>query len=175
MRASCVNNMTGVAPTVEELRKLRRELTMFGRRTWLKEHERLLIVRTLDVLRHVPPRIGHKPTIYRCGELVFNVQRREVAIGARMVYLSPAQAALLALLCQAPGQVFTRRDIIEHGWGQFWIGNVSNYVDVCVRKLRRRLDPCDAQRFIRTTRAIGYYLAVDDGRFTSLIPNSATS
>ena len=54
----------------------------------------------------------------------------------------------------------TRSDIAEHVWDEHY-DPVSNVVDVCVQRLRRKIDPPGHESLIRTRRGEGYQLAAD--------------
>ena len=59
-----------------------------------------------------------------------------------------------------PGQVVTRRRILEHVWDYNYDG-LSNVVDVYVGYLRKKLERPFGRPFIRTVRGVGY--AVGEG------------
>lgn len=92
----------------------------------------------------------------RIGDLRVDLAARRVWVAAVEVQLTRTEFDLLALLAVAPRRAFTRRQLIESGWGPNWFGD-EHIVDVHIGHLRRKLgDDAAEPRFIRTVRGIGY-------------------
>lgn len=90
------------------------------------------------------------------GALTIDGDRREVRVGDRAVELSALEFDLLDALCSKPGQVFTRRQLLERVWGFDYYGD-ERVVDVHIRNLRRELgDDAEAPTWISTVRGVGY-------------------
>jgi DNA-binding response OmpR family regulator len=77
---------------------------------------------------------------------------REAGIGDRVVSLSDREFRVLRYLLMYAGQVVSRERLLSSVWGYDFDPH-SNVVEVCVRRLRRRLGP-DAP--IETVRNAGY-------------------
>jgi DNA-binding response OmpR family regulator len=88
--------------------------------------------------------------------LTVDVGAREVAVDGAAVPLTPIEFDLLATMAAAPGQVFTRRQLLDAVWEDGHFGD-ERVVDVHIRGLRRALadDPA-APRFVATVRGAGY-------------------
>jgi DNA-binding response OmpR family regulator len=72
------------------------------------------------------------------------------------VELSALEFDLLVALAEAPGRVFTRRQLIDRVWGWDFFGD-ERVVDVHIRSLRASLrDPAAAPEIIGTVRGVGY-------------------
>jgi DNA-binding response OmpR family regulator len=81
---------------------------------------------------------------------------REVSRDGEPVQLSTLEFDLLAALAEAPGRVFSRRQLLEHVWGYDFFGD-ERVVDVHIRSLRARLhDDAADPRLIATVRGVGY-------------------
>lgn len=92
----------------------------------------------------------------RFGNLRVDVQGRDVWLGGELVALTRTEFDLLAALAERPRQAFTRRQLIDHVWGEAWVGD-EHLVDVHIGHLRRKLgDDATEGRFVRTVRGIGY-------------------
>lgn len=90
------------------------------------------------------------------GGLTVDVGAREVAVDGAAVSLTPIEFDLLATMAAAPGQVFTRRQLLDAVWEDGHFGD-ERVVDVHVRGLRRALgDDPTAPRFVATVRGAGY-------------------
>jgi DNA-binding response OmpR family regulator len=90
------------------------------------------------------------------GDLRIDVQGRDVWLDGEPVALTRTEFDLLAALAERPRMAFSRRQLIDHVWGQTWVGD-EHLVDVHVGHLRRKLgDDASEGRFVRTVRGIGY-------------------
>ena len=116
---------------------------------------RELVTRVKALLRR-PHMAGAAPQRRTFGALTIDSERREVQVGDRPVGLSALEFDLLDALCSRPGQVFTRRQLLERVWGFDYYGD-ERVVDVHIRNLRRELgDDADAPTWIATVRGVGY-------------------
>ena len=82
----------------------------------------------------------------------------QVTVEDSDVRLTPSEYKLLLLLGSAPGQVFSRMQIMEHLWQTNFVGD-ARACDVPVANLRRKVesDPRRPQRIV-TVREAGYKL-----------------
>jgi DNA-binding response OmpR family regulator len=88
------------------------------------------------------------------GALVLDVARSEARIGSHAAQLSEREFRLLHHLVEHPGEVISRERLLSEVWG-YHFDPGSNVVDVCVRRLRKKLG---AQAPIETVRHAGYRL-----------------
>ena len=94
--------------------------------------------------------------VTRFDGLTIDAGRHEVSVDDQPVELTSLEFQLLAALAEAPGRVFTRRQLIERVWGWDFYGD-ERLVDVHIGNLRRALgDAADDPRFIGTVRGVGY-------------------
>ena len=88
--------------------------------------------------------------------LSLDVDRREVTVAGRPVVLSALEFDLLAAFSDAPGRVFSRRQLLERVWGYDFYGD-ERVVDVHIRSLRQHLgDDAGDAHVIGTVRSVGY-------------------
>jgi DNA-binding response OmpR family regulator len=117
---------------------------------------RELVARVRAVLRR---RRSEEPTVdevLRFDGLEIDSARHEVRVDGRTVELTSLEFDLLAAMAAAPGRVFTRRQLIERGWGWELFGD-ERVVDVHISNLRKALgDAADRPRFVGTVRGVGY-------------------
>lgn len=118
---------------------------------------RELVARVKAVLRR--HRDDSDPNnVMRFLGLTVDVERHEISVDDAAVELTSLEFELLTALAEAPGRVFTRRQLIERVWGWDFYGD-ERIVDVHVRNLRRALgDSAEEPRFIGTVRGVGYKL-----------------
>jgi two-component system copper resistance phosphate regulon response regulator CusR len=98
---------------------------------------------------------GDDSSEIRAGRVVLDVTGRRARVGDTVAELSDREFRLLQFLMQHAGEVVSRERLLSEVWG-YDFDPRSNVVDVCVRRLRRRLGP-DAP--IETVRNGGYRAA----------------
>ncbi|HEX5195413.1 MAG TPA: response regulator transcription factor [Solirubrobacteraceae bacterium] len=98
---------------------------------------------------------GDRAVCLRCGELELDVVHRRASVGPASAELTDREFRLLHELARQSGEVVSREQLLADVWG--YDGDASsNVVDVCVRRLRKKLG---AQIPIETVRNVGYRLA----------------
>ena len=96
------------------------------------------------------------------GELTVNLITREVTRGKEEIVLPPREFALLEYLMRSPGRLFTRSQVLEHVWG-YGFDPGTNLVDVCLQRLRAKIDPAEGKSRIETVRGVGYRFRKPEG------------
>ena len=104
---------------------------------------------------------GDRQNIVQVGRLNLDRITRQASQrdSNRSVELTTREFSLLEYLMRAPGQVFTRAQILEHVWG-YDFDPSTNVVDVCIKRIRVKLasiDDGDAAALpIESVRGTGY-------------------
>jgi DNA-binding response OmpR family regulator len=93
----------------------------------------------------------------RVGRLELDLVRRRVRVADVEADLSEREFTLLRCLADHGGEVVTREKLLADVWGMDFDPG-TNVVDVCVRRLRKKLG---AAAPIVTARNVGYSLLVD--------------
>jgi len=91
------------------------------------------------------------------GDMVFDRETLTVRRGDRVIELTAKELALLELLMNSPGKVFSRERILNRVWG-YAEDPLTNVVDVYIRRLRSKIDEGSDTTLIKTLRGIGYKL-----------------
>lgn len=91
--------------------------------------------------------------------LVVDMNEYTVCAGEERVDLLPREIELLYFLASHPNQVFTREQLLEHVWGEDFLGETRT-VDVHVQRLRAKLPDPGERWGIKTVWGIGYKLEV---------------
>ncbi|HET7051581.1 MAG TPA: response regulator transcription factor [Solirubrobacteraceae bacterium] len=100
-------------------------------------------------------RVADDGNLIRVGSLTLDLARRQASVGDSVSDLSDREFRLLLCLMQHVGEVISRERLLSEVWG-YDFDPKSNVVDVCVRRLRRRLGP---NAPIETVRNAGYRAA----------------
>jgi two-component system OmpR family response regulator len=93
--------------------------------------------------------------VLRVGDLTLDPVRHVVRRGEERIDLTAREFALLSMLLQRPGQVFTRSVLLDAVWGGTR-DTYANVVDLYVSYLRKKLDRDSGASHIRTVRGVGY-------------------
>lgn len=99
--------------------------------------------------------VGERQNLLTVGSLKLDRITREVTCQQRAIELTSREFNLLEYLMRSPGRVFTRTQILEHVWGYDFNPN-TNVVDVCIQRLRKKIDPLDETGSIESIRGVGY-------------------
>jgi DNA-binding response OmpR family regulator len=111
-----------------------------------------LVARIRVALRHSQSAdTGH---VLRFGTLVLDLARREARLGPITAQLSDREFRVLHHLLEHPGEVVSRERLLSEVWG-YHFDPGSNVVDVCIRRLRKKLGTGAP---IETVRYAGYRL-----------------
>jgi DNA-binding response OmpR family regulator len=94
---------------------------------------------------------GH---VLRAGTLALDLARREARLGTVTAQLSDREFRVLHHLLEHLGEVVSRERLLSEVWG-YHFDPGSNVVDVCIRRLRKKLG---AGAPIETVRYAGYRL-----------------
>jgi two-component system alkaline phosphatase synthesis response regulator PhoP len=90
------------------------------------------------------------------GQLAINFVTYEVTKGGERVDLTPTEFQILKVLCQHPGRVFTRDELVDRVIGPDFYGDVRT-IDVHIRHLRAKIEDLPSEpRLIETVRGAGY-------------------
>lgn len=115
-----------------------------------------LVARLEAVLRRVKPEAS-EPLIAADGleiDLVARVVRRD----DEPVHLTPTEFELLRTLAQNRGRLMTHRSLLVEVWGVGYEDDVQ-VLRAHIANLRRKIEPSDGPRYIRTDPGVGYRFA----------------
>ena len=117
-----------------------------------------LLSRVRAILRRRELDRNDGSTVQHLGGLSIDVVKHEVAADGKPVSLTPSEYNLLALLAGKPGQVFSRREIMQHLWQSSYVGD-ERACDAHISTLRGKIErnPPHPERII-TVPGFGYKL-----------------
>ena len=87
--------------------------------------------------------------------LTLNRSLHQVKAHGHPLDLGPTEFKLLHFLMQHPGRVYGRDQLLDRVWGRD-VFVEERTVDVCVRRLRKTLEPHGFDKFVETIRGVGY-------------------
>jgi DNA-binding response OmpR family regulator len=111
-----------------------------------------LIARIHAVIRRMT---GDRQNIVSIDQLKLDRLSREVFFEDKSIELTTREFNFLEYLMRSPDRVFTRTQILEHVWGYDFNPN-TNLVDVCVQRIRKKLNKVGCATYIESVRGVGY-------------------
>jgi DNA-binding response OmpR family regulator len=91
------------------------------------------------------------------GEFKIDLQKRVVSHSGKEIELTRKEFDLLSYLLLHKNRVLTRMQLSEHIWGTFADDDYdSNYIDVHIKNIRKKLSVFAPVEWLETVRGVGY-------------------
>ncbi len=113
-----------------------------------------LTARVRALLRRVK---GTQDEVVTYADVWLDMAARQAYRADQPLRLSPREYDLLELFLRHPRRALSRDQISQQVWGYAFEGE-SNFVDVAVKELRKKLELGGGRRVIQTVRGFGYVL-----------------
>lgn len=102
-------------------------------------------------------KFGHTTSIIRFGDFALDINKLQLNHLKSPVDLTKKEYDLLSYLILNKGRVLDRLQLVEHIWGSFYEDDFdSNYIDVHIKNIRKKLSEFDSTSWIKTIRGLGY-------------------
>jgi DNA-binding response OmpR family regulator len=100
---------------------------------------------------------SHSTPVLQVGDLQLDTVSRQVTKTGQPVNLTPREFSILEFLLYNKNRAVSRFSLAEHVWGDdFDLFSMSNFMDVHIKNLRRKIGDAGRARMIRTVRGVGY-------------------
>jgi DNA-binding response OmpR family regulator len=100
-----------------------------------------------------------KSSALKIGDLEVDTSTHEVFRKGKAVTLTTKEYSILEFLLYNKNRVLSRLSIAEHVWGDnFDLFTMTNFVDVHIKNLRKKLSDDDEKKLIQTVRGVGYMI-----------------
>ncbi|MBV9806676.1 MAG: response regulator transcription factor [Solirubrobacterales bacterium] len=117
---------------------------------------RELVARLQANLRRIAP--DPEEAQVRVDGLEVDLARRTVRVEGEEVHLTPTEFDLLRQLVRNRGRLLTHRDLLVSVWGSGY-GDDTQVLRAHIANLRRKIEPPEGRRYIRTDPGVGYRFA----------------
>jgi two-component system, OmpR family, KDP operon response regulator KdpE len=117
---------------------------------------RELVARLQANLRRIEPDPGE--ALIAADGLELDLARRTVRRDGEEVHLTPTEFDLLRLLARNRGRLMTHRDLLVSVWGSGYSED-TQVLRTHIANLRRKIEPAEGPRYIRTDPGVGYRFA----------------
>jgi len=99
-------------------------------------------------------------TEYHCNDLAINMIERTVHVGGASVDLTNSEFNLLSYLVKNKGKTISQDDLAENVWG-IGFNTKTNYINVYISYLRKKIGEHSDFKYIRTIRKKGFKIVCD--------------
>lgn len=103
---------------------------------------------------------GEKRNSLKVGDIVIDLGKKRVERQGEEIVLTPREYQILIKLCEAPGELVSKNDLIKEIWGTALDVN-TNTIEVYINFLRNKLDKPFGKSSIKTKVGFGYYLEIE--------------
>lgn len=100
---------------------------------------------------------GEAPAVLNYADLVIDLEKRNVTRSGIPVRLSPKEYNLLVFMVENAEKVITRIDIAEKVWNTHF-DTGTNFIDVYINYLRKKIDKGFPVKLIHTRTGVGFIL-----------------
>ena len=121
---------------------------------------REVIARIKAVLRRLDDTVVETDkSIVRLPQLEVSLDNYQVKVQGTVVPCTPKEVEILHMLCSAPGQVFSREQILSRVWGYDYFGDTRT-VDAHIKRIRQKLPADGVPWALSTVYGVGYRFEV---------------
>jgi len=97
------------------------------------------------------------------GDFIINAQSRRVLCNGNEVELTKKEYDLIQYLVLNKNRVLTRQQLYEHIWGNILDDQYdSNFIDVHIKNLRKKLNNHAPTPWLETVRGVGYRISTEE-------------
>ncbi len=118
----------------------------------LKELEARALVQLRD------NKTGHSGGIIEFKQLKYDIQKKQVSISGENIPLTVHELKIMELLLRHPGQVFSKNEIYEYAWDDYYIGE-DKTINVHISNIRQKIKKVTDTEYIETVWGLGFKLA----------------
>ena len=102
-------------------------------------------------------KFGQQSSVIAFGNFTLDTNKKHLQYESSPVDLTKKEYKLLSYLVLNKNRVLDRLQLTEHIWGEFFEDDYdSNYIDVHIKNIRKKISVFDDTNYIKTIRGIGY-------------------
>lgn len=100
------------------------------------------------------------PEILQYADIILNLKTKKVTRNSKPLHLTPKELKLLEYMLRNPDRVLSRQEISENVWNtKFDTG--TNFIDVYINYLRKKIDKDSDLKLIHTRPGLGFILSAN--------------
>jgi DNA-binding response OmpR family regulator len=121
---------------------------------------RELYVRIRVLLKRNSGKTKEQGSLLKYADLIVNLQTKIVTRAGRELNLTPKELRLLEYMMQNPERVLSRNEIAEKVW-ETTFDTGTNFIDVYINYLRKKIDKDFTEKLIHTKSGMGFIFKKD--------------
>lgn len=118
-----------------------------------------MIMRINALIKRSQKQEKNHPNQIKVADIIINTTQKKVIRQNKEVKLTPREYQILLKLCENPGEIVSKKELIKEIWGTSLDIN-TNTVEVYINFLRNKLDKPYDKNSIQTKIGFGYYFDV---------------
>ena len=118
-----------------------------------------LVLRINNILRRIPDKKSEHSKVLKLGDCIYDLTTKEFSRkNVGIIHITPVEQAILSILGQKTGQIFTREKLAE----LLGAGQSLRSIDVQITRLRKKIEADSKNpRYLQTVRGKGYMLLTE--------------
>ena len=96
--------------------------------------------------------------IIEFNNLKYDIQKKQVTIDGQSLSLTVHELKIMELLLHHPGRVFSKNEIYEYAWDDYYIGE-DKTINVHISNIRQKIKKITDTEYIETVWGLGFKLA----------------
>lgn len=105
---------------------------------------------------YVPKVVVKNTDVLSLGDLKIISSKHQIRFRNKEVFMTSKEFDILEFLARNKGQVFSKQQIYEHVWGEFYVSDSRNIIGY-INKIRKKIEPDPINPvYILTVWGIGY-------------------
>lgn len=97
-------------------------------------------------------------TVLKHKDISLNCETYQVILNDMDIYLTRQEFKILELLLNYPNKVFSKQDIYEYAWNDYYIGE-DKTINVHISNIRQKFKKVSSEEYIETVWGIGFKLS----------------
>lgn len=122
---------------------------------------RELLVRIRAVMNRKSGNLTFNNSSIRYADLEINSQTKTVSRSGKIISLTPKELKLLEYMMQNSERILSRTEIAEKVWDTHF-DTGTNFIDVYINYLRKKIDKDFTNKLIHTRQGLGFIFAVEN-------------
>lgn len=92
------------------------------------------------------------------NNLKYDMQKKQISINGKNIPFTVHELKIIELLIRHPGQVFSKNEIYEYAWDDYYIGE-DKTINVHISNIRQKIKKVTDTEYIETVWGLGFKLA----------------
>ncbi|MCX4326742.1 MAG: response regulator transcription factor [Lachnospiraceae bacterium] len=98
--------------------------------------------------------------IIEFNNLKYDLQKKQISVGGKNIPFTVHELRIIELLLRHPGQVFSKNEIYEYAWDDYYIGE-DKTINVHISNIRQKIKKVTDTEYIETVWGLGFKLATE--------------